>query len=314
MINEMKDTVGDGSISPAKPDGPMRQRLPEWLKVRLPASKEYGALKQLIRRQHLNTVCEGARCPNIGECWGAGTATFMILGDVCTRACKFCAVKSGRPPACDLDEPRRVAEAIGQLRLQYAVITSVDRDDLADGGAAIFSETVRLTRESCPGIRIEVLIPDFQGDRRALRSVVEAGPDVLAHNLETVPRLYRNVRSGSKYPRSLEVLRSAKSFGMEICTKSSLMLGLGETEEEVVQVMKDLRAAQADILTLGQYLQPSKENLPVARFYAPSEFASLRDLALTLGFSYVQSGPLVRSSYRAEMCYDKRRATRQELR
>lgn len=282
--------------------GVPRVRLPrpDWLKVRLPSGERFASLKRLVRQHHLNTVCEDARCPNIGECWGAGTATFMILGEVCTRACKFCAVKTGLPPEYDIDEPRRVAEAIRQLGLKYAVITSVDRDDLKDGGAFIFAETIRLTRDACPGIRIEVLIPDFRGHREALHRVAEAKPDVLAHNVETVPRLYRMARAGSRYGRSLDVLRLAKSFGLEIHTKSSVMLGLGEQVEEVVQVMKDLRKSDVDILTLGQYLQPTHEHLPVARFYTPAEFDELRGIGFSLGFSYVESGPLVRSSYHAE--------------
>jgi lipoic acid synthetase len=278
----------------------VRQPRPEWLKVRLPSGERYANLKRLVHQQHLNTVCEDARCPNIGECWGAGTATFMILGDVCTRACKFCAVKTGLPPEYDLDEPRRVASAIRQLNLKYAVITSVDRDDLEDGGAFVFAETIRLTREACPGIKIEVLTPDFRGDKDALRRVAEARPDVLAHNVETVPRLYRMARTGSRYRRSLDVLLNAKSFDRHMRTKSSLMLGLGERVDEVVEVMKDLREAQVDVLTLGQYLQPSKDHLPVERFYTPSEFAELRNTGLLLGFPYVESGPLVRSSYHAE--------------
>ena len=247
--------------NPAKPGQRVRAPRPEWLKVRLPAGERYARLKRLIRQQHLNTVCEGARCPNIGECWGAGTATFMILGDICTRACKFCAVKTGLPPAYDLDEPRRIAAAICQMNLDYAVVTSVDRDDLADGGASIFAETIRLTRESCPAIRIEVLIPDLRGDAQALRKVVDARPDVLAHNVETVPRLYPIVRAGSRYRRSLEVLRAVKTFDAEMLTKSSIMLGLGEQADEVLDTMKDLREVGVDILTLGQYLQPTREHL-----------------------------------------------------
>ena len=220
----------------------VRHPRPEWLKVRLPSGERYTNLKKLVHEQRLNTVCEGARCPNIGECWGAGTATFMILGDVCTRSCKFCAVKTGLPPDCDLDEPRRIAEAMRRLNLRYAVITSVDRDDLEDGGAYIFAETIRRTREACPGIRIEVLTPDFRGSGDALRKVVESRPDVLAHNVETVPRLYRIARAGSRYCRSLDLLLKAKSFGLSMRTKSSVMLGLGESRDEVVEVMKDLRA------------------------------------------------------------------------
>lgn len=278
----------------------MRRPRPEWLKVRLPSGERYTNVKKLVHEQRLNTVCEDAQCPNIGECWGAGTATFMILGDVCTRSCKFCAVKTGLPPDYDLDEPRRVAEAMRRLNLRYAVITSVDRDDLEDGGAYIFAETIRRTREACPGIRIEVLIPDFRGSGDALRKVVEAQPDVLAHNVETVPRLYRTARAGSRYRRSLDLLLKAKSFGLQIRTKSSVMLGLGENRGEVVEVMTDLRVASVDILTLGQYLRPTKEHLAVDRFYTPDEFSELRKVGLSLGFSFVQSGPLVRSSYHAE--------------
>ncbi len=276
------------------------QPRPSWLKVKLPSGESYFRLKTLMHAQKLNTVCEGARCPNIGECWGRGTATFLILGEVCTRACKFCAVKTGLPPEYDLDEPRRVADAIQQLGLRYAVITSVDRDDLDDGGAFIFAETIRRTREACPQIRIEVLIPDFQGSVDALRTVVEARPDVLGHNIETVPRLYPTARAGSRYRRSLDHLRNAKSFGIPMTTKSGLMLGLGENQEEVVGVLSDLREAGVDIVTLGQYLQPTREHLPVERFYTPEEFDAFRDHAYSLGFRYVASGPLVRSSYHAE--------------
>jgi lipoic acid synthetase len=276
------------------------QPRPEWLKVRFPQGDEYFHLKGLVRKHRLNTVCEDALCPNIAECWGAGTATFMILGDVCTRACKFCAVKSGRPPAYDVDEPARVASAIQNLNLRYAVITSVDRDDLEDGGAFIFAETIRRTRAACPGIGIEVLIPDFRGDIQALRVVVDARPDVLAHNVETVPRLYPLVRAGSRYIRSLNHLRNAKSFGVEMNTKSSLMLGHGERRDEVIEVLGDLREAGVDILTLGQYLQPTREHLPVERFYSPEEFAELRIYGKSLGFRHVESAPLVRSSYHAE--------------
>ena len=276
------------------------QRRPSWLKVRIPGGEGYFRLKTLMHAQKLNTVCEGARCPNIGECWGAGTATFLILGDVCTRACRFCAVKTGLPPEYDLDEPRRIADAVRQMGLRYAVITSVDRDDLEDGGAFLFAETIRRTREACPGIRIEVLIPDFRGSVDALRTVVEARPDVLGHNIETVPRLYPTVRPGSRYSRSMEHLRNAKSFGIHATTKSGFMLGLGEDWEEALAVLSDLRAAGVDIVTMGQYLQPTREHLPVARFYTPEEFDALRAHAYALGFRRVASGPLVRSSYHAE--------------
>jgi lipoyl synthase len=296
----MKMSPGDGSKVMENKEPRVRHPRPDWLKVRLPSGERYAHLKRLVRQQHLNTVCEDARCPNIAECWGAGTATFLILGDVCTRACKFCAVRTGLPPTYDLDEPRRVAAAIRQLKLRYAVITSVDRDDLEDGGSFVFAETVRLTREAQPGIRIEVLIPDFRGNRDALRRVAEAEPDVLAHNVETVPRLYPIARAGSRYRRSLDVLANGKSFALEMPTKSSIMLGLGERIDEVEEVMKDLRQARVDILTLGQYLQPSRDHLPVSRFYTPEEFRQLRTLGFSLGFLHVESGPLVRSSYHAE--------------
>ncbi len=276
------------------------QPRPDWLKVRLPRGERYFQLKGLVREQKLNTVCEDARCPNIGECWGAGTATFMILGDVCTRACKFCAVKTGLPPVYDVDEPRRVAQAIRNLNLKYAVITSVDRDDLPDGGARIFAETIRETREASPEIRIEVLIPDFRGSSSALETVVSAKPDVLAHNVETVPRLYPVARAGSRYARSLELLRRVKSLDGGTLTKSSVMLGLGERRDEVLEVLGDLRDSGVDVVTLGQYLQPTRENLPVDRFYTPQEFLELREYATSLGFRHVASGPLVRSSYHAE--------------
>ncbi|MBN1569667.1 MAG: lipoyl synthase [Acidobacteria bacterium] len=278
----------------------IRQPRPSWLKVKLPSGENYFRLKALVRDLHLNTVCEGARCPNIGECWGAGTATFMILGDVCTRACRFCAVKTGLPPVYDTDEPRRIADAIRTLGLRYAVITSVDRDDLEDGGAFVFAETIRRTREACPGIRIEVLIPDFRGSIDALGTVVKAMPDVLGHNVETVPRLYPRARAGSNYRRSLNHLRNAKSFGIPATTKSGLMLGLGEEKEEVLAVLKDLRDADVDIVTLGQYLQPTRDHLPVEKFYSPPEFGDFGDYAYSLGFRSVASNPLVRSSYHAE--------------
>jgi lipoyl synthase len=279
---------------------------PEWLKVKIPSGESYFELKKLVHDQHLNTVCQDARCPNIGECWGAGTATFMILGEVCTRACKFCAVKTGLPHEYDRDEPRRVADAIQKLNLRYAVITSVDRDDLEDGGSFIFAETIRQIRKACPDTRIEVLIPDFRGSIDALRNVVEARPEVLAHNVETVPRLYLVARAGSRYRRSLELLLNAKSFGIPMTTKSSIMLGLGERREEILEVLDDLREAQVDIVTLGQYLQPTREHLPVEKFYTPQEFAEYQDRAYSLGFQYVASGPLVRSSYHAEKAVDSR--------
>jgi lipoyl synthase len=271
---------------------------PEWLKVRMPSGENYSRLKQLIDAHRLNTVCEEARCPNMGECWNAGTATFMILGDVCTRSCGFCAVKTGRPEFLDREEPARVAEAIRIMGVRYAVITSVNRDELPDGGAEIFAETIRLARAARPGIAIEVLTPDFRGVTAALDLVIDAHPDVFNHNTETVPRLYQTVRPQAKYSRSLEVIAYAKQRGM--VTKSGLMLGLGETLEEVGEVMQDLHASGCDILTLGQYLQPSRDHLPVARFVTPDEFALLARRGLEMGFRTVQSGPLVRSSYHAE--------------
>jgi lipoic acid synthetase len=277
-----------------------RSPRPDWLKVRLPNSEGYFRLRALVAAERLNTVCEDARCPNLGECWGAGTATFMILGDTCTRACGFCAVRTGRPAGLDLDEPRRVAQAVARLGLAYAVITSVDRDDLRDGGASVFAATVRQLRARVPGTRIELLVPDFQGDRDALAAVVAAGPDVLAHNIETVPRLYRTARAGSRYTRSLDLLERARGFGVEIVTKSSLMLGLGERRDEVLEVLADLRDRGVEIVTLGQYLQPTRDHLPVERYYAPEEFADFRAYALGLGFRRVEAGPLVRSSYHAE--------------
>ena len=277
-----------------------RRVRPDWLKVRLPAGEGFVRLRGLVREHRLNTVCEDARCPNIGECWAAGTATFMILGDTCTRACKFCAVKTGKPPDYDLDEPRRVAAAIAAMGTRHAVITSVDRDDLADGGASVFAETVRRTREAMPGIRVEVLIPDFRGDREALRAVVACRPDILAHNIETVPRLYPSARAGSRYPRSLELLGAAKALDADIVTKSSIMVGLGERRDEVLEALSDLRGQGVDIVTLGQYLQPTRQHLAVERFYSPGEFAELRHFALSLGFRHAEAGPLVRSSYHAE--------------
>jgi lipoic acid synthetase len=295
-----EERATDNPLRVIGPERVPRGPRPEWLKVRLPNSPRYFELKALVARERLNTVCEDARCPNIGECWGQGTATFMILGEVCTRACGFCAVKTGRPPEYDLDEPNRVAAAIAALGLSYAVITSVDRDDLPDGGAAVFAATIRAVRAATPGIRVEVLIPDFRGSRPALRTVVEAAPDVLAHNVETVPRLYGTVRPGSRYRRSLEHLAAAKQFGVETTTKSSLMLGLGERRDEVLEVLEDLRRHGIDVVTLGQYLQPTRDHLPVERFYTPSEFAELGGFAEGLGFRHVESGPLVRSSYHAE--------------
>jgi lipoic acid synthetase len=272
---------------------------PEWLKVRAPGSANYVRLKELMRELKLHTVCEEARCPNIGECWHHGTATFMILGDVCTRACAYCAVTHGRPNELDLGEPERVANAIQAMDLRHAVITSVDRDDLADGGAGLFAETIRQTRAGAPGCRIEVLIPDFQGVERSLMTVLDAGPDILNHNIETVPRLYRMARSGGRYPRSLELLDRSRRYRPSIPTKTGIMVGLGEAFDEIVSVFNDLRDAGVSILTIGQYLPPTPKHAPMARYYHPDEFAELKAVALAKGFVHVESGPLVRSSYHA---------------
>ena len=272
---------------------------PKWLRAPAPAGENYRDLKGLIERLRLHTVCESAACPNVGECWNHRTATFMILGNVCTRRCGFCAVQKGGPLPVDYDEPRRVAEASAALGLRYAVVTSVNRDDRKDGGAELFALTIRAIRERIPGCRVEVLIPDFQGSHAAMDIVLEAAPDVLNHNTETVPRLYRQVRLGARYERSLDILAYAKSVRPQIPTKSGLMLGLGETAEEVRRVMRDLRAHHVDILTLGQYLRPSPKHLPVIRFIPPEEFTDLRGFGRELGFSHVEAGPLVRSSYHA---------------
>jgi lipoic acid synthetase len=276
-----------------------REPKPAWLKVRAPGSENYLRLKGVMKELKLHTVCEEARCPNIGECWHYGTATFMILGDVCTRACAYCAVAHGKPNALDLVEPARVAEAIERMALRHAVITSVDRDDLPDGGAFIFAETIRRTRERVPRCRIEVLIPDFQGVESSLRTVLDAGPDVLNHNIETVPRLYRMARSGGRYARSLELLERARSHRPSIATKTGVMVGLGEEMHELVEVFDDLCHVGVSILTIGQYLRPSPAHAPMVRYYHPDEFAELKRLALARGFVHVESGPLVRSSYHA---------------
>ncbi len=279
-----------------------RERRPEWLKVRLPSGPGYQAVRGIVQNNGLHTVCEEARCPNLAECWARRTATFMILGDVCTRSCGFCAVKTGKPPYLDRDEPRRVGEAVKKMSLSHAVITSVNRDELPDGGAGIFAETIREIRRQVPGCRVEVLIPDFKGDEKALEIVIAARPDILNHNTETVPRLYRSVRPQGNYGWTLKVLRFSKRRGM--LTKSGLMLGLGESTEEVLQVMQDLRGVGVDILTLGQYLQPTKAHLPVQRYVHPDEFAYLKDQGKAMGFRHVESGPLVRSSYHADQQVD----------
>ncbi len=277
----------------------MRQPKPEWLKAKAPVGENFHNLKRLARGLGLHTVCESAQCPNIGECWNHRTATFMLLGNLCTRRCGFCAVPKGKPGPIDRDEPYRVAEAVTSLGLKHAVVTSVNRDDDNLGGAHIFAQTIRQIRALSPGCRVEVLIPDFQGLDEALRIVLAAQPDVLNHNTETVPRLYRVVRSGARYERTLRLLANAKKFSPGMATKSGVMVGLGETFSELVEVFHDLGSRGVDILTVGQYLRPSRDHLPIARFYTPDEFQYLKEEALRFGFRHVESGPLVRSSYHA---------------
>jgi len=275
------------------------QPKPEWLRAKAPVGENFHNLKRLARSLGLHTVCESAQCPNIGECWNHRTATFMLLGDICTRRCGFCAVSKGKPQPIDWDEPARVAQAIGTLGLKHAVVTSVNRDDDNLGGARIFAETIRQIRLEAPDCRIEVLIPDFQGWDEALRIVLEAKPDILNHNTETVPRLYRVARSGARYDRTLNLLENAKKFSPAMVTKTGLMVGLGETMAEMIEVFRDLGERQVDILSIGQYLRPSRDHLPIARYYAPHEFQYLKVEALRFGFRHVESGPLVRSSYHA---------------
>ena len=291
---------GDPVPENAGPGG----RRPEWLKVRIGAGSTYANTKHVLRDEALNTVCEEARCPNIGECWALGTATFMILGSVCTRNCGFCAIDTGRPPITDLDEPRRVAEATKLMRLQHVVITMVARDDLADGGAQMVADTIRHIRLENPGTSIEVLISDLNGRDADIRTVVEAQPDILNHNVETVPRLQRPVRRRARWDRSVHVLTHGRAMAAEIgfeamVTKTGIMLGLGETWDEIVEAMRLLRAADVDVLTIGQYLRPSRKHLPLVKYYTPGEFMALRRIGLEMGFKHVQSGPLVRSSYHA---------------
>jgi lipoic acid synthetase len=276
-------------------------RRPPWLRVRLAGGGEnYAAVRTLMRGQSLHTICEEAHCPNIGECWERRTATFLILGDICTRGCRFCAVTKGKPTGLDWGEPDRLAQAVETMRLRYVVVTSVDRDDLPDGGAGVFALTIERIRARKPDCGIEVLVPDFQGKHEAVAAVMAARPTVFNHNLETVPRLYRRVRPGSRYPRSLDVLRYAKELDGAVLTKTGLMVGLGETWDELIQVMADARQNNVDLLTIGQYLRPSADHLPIERYYTPQEFAALRAEGLRLGFRHVESGPLVRSSYHAD--------------
>jgi lipoic acid synthetase len=277
---------------------------PSWLRAPAPVGQNYRELKELISDLKLHTVCESAACPNVGECWNHRTATFMILGNVCTRRCGFCAVQKGGPLPVDYDEPRRVAEAAATMGLRYVVVTSVNRDDRKDGGAELFALTIEALRERIPGCKVEVLVPDFQGSEAAMRTVMDARPDVLNHNTETVPRLYRQVRLGARYERSLTMLRYAKELSPSTPVKSGLMLGLGEIRDEVVQVMHDLAAHRVDILTLGQYLRPSPKHLPIVRYVAPEEFAEYRRIGRELGFTHVEAGPLVRSSYHADNAHE----------
>lgn len=277
-----------------------RARRPDWLKVRLPSGDKYFRLKGVLRGLSLNTVCEEARCPNVAECWGQGTATFMILGDVCTRACGFCAVKTGLPQYLDREEPVRVAEAVSAMGLAHAVVTSVNRDELKDGGASIFAATIEAIRARCPETTIEVLIPDFKGSRASLERVLAAGPDILNHNVETVPRLYKRVRPGASYAQSVELLRRVKELSPDTLSKTGMMLGLGESADEMEAVMRELASeAGVEILTLGQYLQPTPGHLPVVRFVHPDEFRELARRGMEMGFRHVEAGPLVRSSYHA---------------
>jgi lipoic acid synthetase len=277
---------------------PTQRKKPDWLRVKLPIGENYKHVRQLVDQHKLHTICESGNCPNMGECWGAGTATFMILGNVCTRSCGFCSVATGRPEAVDWDEPQRVAEAILLMKVKHAVITSVDRDELSDGGSIIWQNTIKAVKALSPSTTLETLIPDFKGKKVDIDRIIEAAPEVVSHNIETVERLTRQVRVQAKYWRSMEVIRTLKEGGMR--TKSGIMLGLGEAKEEVVQTLRDLKDNGCDVVTIGQYLQPTKKHLPVVRFVHPDEFASYREIGYQLGLDYVESGPLVRSSYHSE--------------
>lgn len=292
----MSAIIREEEIGVAEP----ARRKPEWLRVKMPSGDNYHQLKRLMRAKTLHTVCEEAMCPNIGDCWDRGTATFLLLGDICTRSCGFCHIKTGRPTWLDEQEPERVADSVAKMGLKHAVLTSVNRDELPDGGAHIFARSIELIHQRVPGCSVEVLIPDFRGDRDALKMVMEARPEILNHNTETVPRLYRTVRPQAIYERSLGVLQMAKELDPKAVTKSGIMVGLGESWDEVIQVMRDLRAHQVDILTVGQYLRPTRNHLPVVRYWHPDEFARLHDEGMAMGFQWVESGPLVRSSYHAD--------------
>jgi lipoic acid synthetase len=287
-------------------DQPIKNKKPSWLRVKLPIGESYKHVRNLVDTHKLHTICESGNCPNMGECWGAGTATFMILGNVCTRSCGFCAVATGRPAAVDWDEPQRVAEAIYLMKVKHAVITSVDRDELKDGGSTIWYNTIQAIRALNPTTTLETLIPDFKGQWENVQRIIDAAPEVVSHNMETVERLTKQVRIQAKYHRSLEVLKRLKQGGMR--TKTGIMLGLGETKEEVIESMEQLAAVELDVLTLGQYLQPTPKHLPVARYVHPDEFDELREIGYNLGFDYVESGPLVRSSYHAEKHVMSRKA------
>ncbi len=293
---QAKPTAHRGRLHDEQPTG----RKPEWLRIKLSQTDEYWRLKSLVRGQTLHTVCEEAFCPNLGECWSRGTATFLLMGDICTRSCKFCNIQSGKPLPLDEDEPCRVAESVAQMALRHVVLTSVDRDDQPNGGAHIFANTIGEIRARVPGCTIEVLIPDFKGEREALKQVMDARPEILNHNTETVPRLSRWVRPQAKHERSLEVLRMAKELDPQALTKSGLMVGLGEEWDEILALLDDLRRVDVDIVTIGQYLQPSKQHLPIARYYHPDEFTQLANEGYARGFKWVESGPLVRSSYHAD--------------
>ena len=292
------------TTTPTPVPAPIRPRLPDWLKVRMPGGPRYIELKQLMRDSRLHTVCEEARCPNIGECWERSAATFMILGDICTRACAYCAVTTGRPGAVDWGEPVRLAETVKRMALQYCVITAVNRDDLDDGGAGVFAECIRQVRAAMPGCRVEVLIPDFQGNWDALATVIDAAPQVLNHNIESVARVFRRVRPKGDYRQSLELLRRAKELDPQLPTKSGIIVGMGETRDELLQTMRDLRAVDCDLLTVGQYLRPSIKHIAIDRFYTPAEFDEIRQAGAALGFKHIAAGPLVRSSYHADEQHD----------
>jgi lipoic acid synthetase len=302
----MTTTIAVDAVDLGRP----RPRKPAWLKIRAGGGPQYASVKHAVEERGLHTVCQEARCPNIGECWGHGTATFMILGDICTRGCRYCAVDKGLPTELDLDEPAKLADAVVEMALSYVVITSVDRDDLADGGASIFAGSIRAIRERSPSTEVEVLIPDFKGNPDALRAVLDARPDVLNHNVETVPRLYRRARGGGVYGVTLGLLARARTWEPGMVTKTGMMLGLGEEIPEVLAVMRDLVERDVDILTLGQYLRPTEWHLPVARFVHPDEFAELARLGEAMGFAHVEAGPLVRSSYRADRQLLRSRAAR----